>query len=48
MNDSHTHPGRECDGLCHLNDEARHRYWQLRRGGCPEHAEMLRAHGVWA
>ena len=34
--------------VTYLNDKARHRYWELRRGGCPEQAEMLKKHGVWA
>lgn len=48
MNNEHKHPGRECDGLCHLNDEAWRRYWQLMHGGCPEHAHRLATEGAWA
>lgn len=49
MDNNHIHTnGRNCDGLCHLNDEAWHRYWQLMHGNCPEHAEALRTQGVWA
>jgi hypothetical protein len=49
MNNEHKHsPGRDCDGLCHLNDAAWLRYWELMHGNCPEQAEILRTGGVWA